>query len=352
MRLNRVATVFLVLLLVSAFLQWRLNFVPSVKATTETFTLTNDPDDGDALNEGADYQTTHDAAVGSDYGTTSTWFGQEYVSETYKIYRALLKFDTSSIPDGATITEAKLCVYGDFDYSDVDFTVRIQNWTEASDGISKDDYDAFDEINYDDGNFNTADFSTSAYNNITISNFSIINKLGYTAFCVRSEEDVGSGSAPTGKEFVTIDDAGSTKKPKLEVTYTAGSQVTLNSPSDNANIGNTSKIDFKYTPIFLTGETIQNASLYTNQSGSWVLTQSNTTVVVNNTENTITYTFSSDGVYIWNVGVWNSTQEIFADANYTLTIESEYNLVDNNTSDVDSSADKGTHSDFTNEQVP
>jgi hypothetical protein len=121
------------------------------------------------------------------------------------------------------------------------------------------------------------------------------------------------------------------------------SSVTLNSPSDSSTVTNTSIIDFGYTPTFY--ETIQNASLWTNVTGTWALTRGNSSAIVNNTQNTITYTFADDGVYLWNVGVFNSTTDIFASANRTLTIQTFQYYVDAQT-DVDSVADVGTHSSF------
>ena len=324
-----------------------------IDPTTTTFTLTVDTDDGRVYATGSDYQTLHDQEGGFLASTTLITFGQrELVAViTYRIHRAFLRFNTDSLPDDATITSAKLCLYGKNDYSTDDFTIRIQNWTEASDGITTDDYNGFDGTNYDDGNFNTASFSTSAYNNITISNFAIINKLGNTTLCMRSGEDVDS-SAPSDDtdEYVEVEDAGDTYKPKLEVTYTAESTVTLNSPADSSTIEASATVNFNYTPEFKAGETIQNSSLYLNLSGTWQSAQGNTTAVIDDAENTITYTFSNDGVYIWNVGVFNSTAEIFASSNWTVTIETFENIVDNNSSDEDSSADKGTHSDFSAEQ--
>lgn len=97
----------------------------------------------------------------------------------------------------------------------------------------------------------------------------------------------------------------------------AANSVTLNSPSNGATVASLT-VNFNYTPIFY--QTIQNSSLWTNTTGSWARTQWNTTTVVNNTLNTISYAFSSGGKYLWNVQVFNSTGSQFASANWTVII--------------------------------
>jgi hypothetical protein len=98
----------------------------------------------------------------------------------------------------------------------------------------------------------------------------------------------------------------------------SGNSVTLESPSDNAEITNNS-FSFAYSPLFYDG-TIQNSSLWLNVSGSWQRIQWNSSQVINNTQNSMIYTFAESGVYVWNVGVYNSTDEIFADSNRTVTV--------------------------------
>jgi len=103
----------------------------------------------------------------------------------------------------------------------------------------------------------------------------------------------------------------------LQEEESVENSVTLNSPSDEATETSWT-VDFNYTPTFY--QTIQNASLWLNVSGTWQRVQWNSTAVTNNTENTISYTFSSDGTYIWNVEVFNSTDSFFAGSNWTVTV--------------------------------
>jgi len=107
-------------------------------------------------------------------------------------------------------------------------------------------------------------------------------------------------------------DFGSTSIPLLSVALTT--------PNGNSQVkGN---INFRYVPL-LTGDSFYNASVWSNATGSWTLTQSNTTALVNNTVNTISYTINTVMTLTWNVKVWNSTVGVFAEANYTLYLTNE-----------------------------
>lgn len=205
------------------------------------------------------------------------------------------------------------------------------NWTQSS--------NTFSEVS-DSSGICTLDMETSTRVNIDSDTDKICFYFKFTNGATTGSCDV---------KATATDDQDATDIDTYSSEFVLGSGVYLNYPPDQADIGNSTTIDFKYTPEFY--ETIQNSSLWTNATGTWQSTQSNTTAVQNSAVNTITYTFSSDGVYVWNVQAWNSTVGIFAASNRTVVIESKYNFVDNNVSDVDSSEDKGTHSNFNNEKA-
>jgi len=94
--------------------------------------------------------------------------------------------------------------------------------------------------------------------------------------------------------------------------------ISLNSPTDRPTTNNLT-VDFQFT---VSGDEIVNCSLWTNETGSWSKTGGNQTAISNTTTNTITYTFSSDGSYLWNIQCWNSSGDYdFADSNWTVTID-------------------------------
>jgi len=113
-----------------------------------------------------------------------------------------------------------------------------------------------------------------------------------------------------------------------EPTYTIGSEetpnqppaISLNYPLDQST--NTSlTIEFGFTPTDDSG--FSNCSLWTNETGTFSLVETNSTPIVNGSINTITHSFTKDGTYIWNVKCFDDTGlSAFAPQNYTLTIDS------------------------------
>jgi plastocyanin len=193
-----------------------------VDPTTSTYTPTAD---GYVSNDGTTYATVHDATTGSGglADATTSRVGQQLYGSTYTIWRSFIQFNTTLLPSTATISAAKICLYGYGDSSSTDFTIRIQKWTEAS-TIDTSDYDAFDGTNYDDGLFDTSSWTTTGWNNITLTNFTIIQVAGYTNVSIRSGNDVSS-TAPTSDEFVDFETSENTNDPFLEVTYTCSPTI-------------------------------------------------------------------------------------------------------------------------------
>jgi hypothetical protein len=188
-------------------------------ATTSTFYITTGGNDGDVYGQNEYYAVAHDVPYATyDYAVDED-VGQLKYGPLYTVYRTFLKFDTSAIPLGATITNASLELYGDplYDFSDVDFIVNLQKWTDDT-PLTLDDFNEFDGINYDDGNYNSSGFVKGAYNTITISNFDLITKDGNTLICVRSSKDVSS-TPPTQSELLNFMSYEGGHTPELSVTW-------------------------------------------------------------------------------------------------------------------------------------
>jgi len=110
----------------------------------------------------------------------------------------------------------------------------------------------------------------------------------------------------------------------LNYTIPGNLSVGLNNPTHNSYTKNFT-ILFSYTPIDLASSLV-NCSLYTNHS-SWS-SKNSTTSPVNGSVNTLGATFSSEGVYVWNVECYNSNGDNeFAPLNYTLTIDNSSPIV-------------------------
>lgn len=140
----------------------------------------------------------------------------------YDIYRSALLFDTSSIPDGATITSAVLSLYV---VSASGFSVHVRySSTMPSNPVASNDYN---KASYSLEAGNAALTGTSAYCNITMYT-PIVSHTGLTRMILMSGNDV-SGVAPSGNDYIIVESAESGYGAKLYVTYTTGSAVTVTS---------------------------------------------------------------------------------------------------------------------------
>lgn len=157
--------------------------------------------------------TTSNNDLGSD-----NWFPLvNFSAGSYYIYRGFLFFDTSSIPDGATITSATLRIR----YSSTvtgSPSVCVQQATVASTTtVANADFDAFNATEL--ASRVTPSVNTWAEFTLNASGLAAISKTGFTKLCIREAQDVdGSYSAAKYANVRTLDD--STYKPQLVVTYT------------------------------------------------------------------------------------------------------------------------------------
>lgn len=122
-----------------------------------------------------------------------------------------------------------------------------------------------------------------------------------------------------------------------KTTVPPSNTVTLNVPSSGSS-NNSATNYFKYTPIIY--QTIHNCSIYTNETG-WGLKQTNSTEVANNTINGFSITFNNSDVFEWNVGCYNSTNEIIASSNWTLKVDLPPVWRNNGTNDTDNKIEVG-----------
>src|SRR3989344_1798548 len=107
----------------------------------------------------------------------------------------------------------------------------------------------------------------------------------------------------------------------FNVTYTLADTspplVDLQSPANTTWLGNTS-VQFVFN-VTDAGSGIQNCSVYTNESGSWVLEQSNNSVITEGSNYTITHDVPN-GAFLWNVVCYDDSStknNAFDNANWT-----------------------------------
>lgn len=78
-----------------------------------------------------DYSTARSTSISYATGGTTVPCGQTKGGSTYQVYRPLLKFDVSSIPDTDAIMQINMKLVATADWSDTDFDVQIikQDWS-------------------------------------------------------------------------------------------------------------------------------------------------------------------------------------------------------------------------------
>ncbi len=129
--------------------------------------------------------------------TTFIEIGQQDTGSVFHISRGFVFFDTSSIPDSATIDSAVLSLYGHQDLSAEDFSIIVQNGqpTYPHDPLVENDYNR-DHYSGNGGSFNTNSFITDGYNDINLNSDgkSWINKEGTTKFCLRNDNEINNNA--------------------------------------------------------------------------------------------------------------------------------------------------------------
>ena len=214
--------VYLLLALALALLAG-IPFMPQAAASPDQATFYSTVYDGEVQWSDPDYSIAHGASTGLVFSMNNYLaVGQAHVPPFY-VFRGALFFDTSSLPDDATISSAVLSLYGKIDYSTVDFLITVVDGSVLHEPLVAGDYGALVTQTVSGGTFDTAGFSTSGYNDIPLneSGMGWISKTGITKFGLRSSRDIAP-TVPTGWEEVQImpSEAAHGIGPKLVVTYT------------------------------------------------------------------------------------------------------------------------------------
>lgn len=221
--------------------------IPVAWMATAVYPVVIDPDFAEST---ADlYITGHHATVYATARSTSTGSDATYLTlptgqdgtSGYDVYRSLIKFDTSSIGTGNTVTQDNLKLTATYDSSSTDFDVYIikQAWS----GVQQTDYAGVLTSPKDASIWrNTSGVATGtqyASGNLTPS---WVVRNGFTYFSLASARDYdGSGTAPAAgvAEYIEIasqDSSTVADRPILTVLYSsaptlsavqAGTQINL-----------------------------------------------------------------------------------------------------------------------------
>ena len=277
--------------------------------------------------------------------------GQKLKGTLFTINQTFLRFDTSAIPDTATLISSTLYTWLDKDNSTVDFNItvlaKLKNNTgtfgDNTTALTVSDYIDTGASNRTDWNYtmianygNTSQRTVSQYYAASLINVSWVNKTGPTSFELISSR-TWNRTAPTGVggQFQNISTSENTNKPYLLVTFNSAPIIT----DKKVNVEGTHNATTGITWNSIDADTPGDAhtwSIVTNATGN-TFVYSNRTSYFNWTP-----TFAQTNKWYWvnvtvsdgiatdinNVVVWiNNTAPVMSDAKITAEIQHNSTLV-------------------------
>lgn len=150
----------------------------SLLTPTVTFTVASAEDDGQATS-GWGACPYPGGGSGSSAGQTATVVRDYDPENGCRVQNALVRFDTSSIPDNAVVLSATLKLYIDNKYSQGGLSAQAEYYSAWP--IDGADYSAASANSAHAGTPIT-NLATGAYNNFTLQNLSSVSRTGYTGF--------------------------------------------------------------------------------------------------------------------------------------------------------------------------
>lgn len=184
-----------------------------------TFTIAASGDDGEAVGQfNSSYPPP--SATGTDSDDPNFATRKTLLGITFDVRTGLLRWDTSAIPDYATVTAATLRMWA-LSKADQDGSRSLlAEWYTHDGSIGFDDWTS---TTGDDAHSGTtlASIATAAYKDFALQNVENINKSGYTGLRTHI-----SGGQPTANNFIafaTIEE-GTHNPPQLIVTFDTNDQ--------------------------------------------------------------------------------------------------------------------------------
>lgn len=172
--------------------------------------------------------------------------GQNWSGAVYECQEGFIQFDTSALPDGATITGVTLKLYPSFDNSGTDFTINVLGFDWGASLTTADwrtPTQAAALTNY--GSYATASGWSGGYKSITgnASFIAAINKTGMTYIMLVSSR-WQAGNTPTGGEYVQPQNYDGANPPQLVIDYTGVTHVAAAALSAAATISPAAGLTF------------------------------------------------------------------------------------------------------------
>ena len=198
--------------------------------------------DGVVQSSNAVYATARSGStltiINAGVGANGLAFGQRLNGGTYYVWETFLGFDTSAIPETATITSAILSIYIDTDGSTTNFITDayISAWgptLATTDYIAGANLGALTKV----ATLDSTGATTGAHNAFTnVAMPANIDKAG-TTYILLASANTASNTAPTGDEYLlgsAQEYTGTDRDPKLTVAWTHSVTLGLNTETDSA----------------------------------------------------------------------------------------------------------------------
>lgn len=288
----------------------------------------------------ADARSQTDALSSGDSGTKLlAGYGSASAGDerTYTIGRAFVEFDTSSIPDTASITSATLNLYAKNIYDNgANLSICVVAGTPASDPPANADFDQIGttelatRATYLSWGANGS--TSNAYKTLTLnsSGRSHISLTGTTTLALITSADFDN-SAPTATKYAgayveSADVSGTSNDPYLEITYSIPTTRTYTADGEVVPPTQAYTAD-----AVVCGATYDAAVLSNAPSSYWELSESSGTSIADSGSNG--YTGTATGVTLAQVGVdgdtsayFDSTDRVDVGANYSLASNATFTL--------------------------
>ena len=188
---------------------------PPPPGSTVTATPVASGDDGTVAQTGVTYPPSAGTSANTNGVVT---VGRRSVHTGFEVYDGLVRFDTSAIPDDATITGASLRIYVTAK-ADGDNRNLVAEWYDTSNWpIDGADY-ALNPASTALSGADVTQLVTNASNTFALTGLASVSKTGYTG--IRLGLDGGQPTADNYVQFASFD--GTQPKPQLVVTYTTSS---------------------------------------------------------------------------------------------------------------------------------
>src|SRR5712691_6424937 len=209
---------------------------PSNTPSAKTFTVAAGADDGDVsvnnMGAGTAYPPTGAPAPSSNRSS----FGVRRagpVAGGYEVRTGLLRFNTSSIPAGATITSASLRLYV-LSRASVNGRTLVAEWDNgAAWPIDASDYAATASTSASTG-VAIGSLTVNAVNTLSLQNLGSISRSGYTT--LRLHVDGGQPTGENGAFFAAFEN-GTVPAAQLVVNYTLASTFAVAASADDGDVG-------------------------------------------------------------------------------------------------------------------